>query len=159
MRLLIQLFVLLPKSSVLKKSSKLGMWRQDREEQMSEWLLLSMTSVSIIVQCWYCQLCISRTADWLDFLQLQLEVQNQQGGQMRGSALSVWRILWHVKWLVRKIQFFYLIFVVPCIMINSEINPTRCNNCVYSSQWLYFTCFGSQFHPSSGVQCCIWPFR
>ena len=35
-----------------------------------------------------------------------------------------------------------LIFVVPCIMINSEINPTRCNNCVYSSQWLYSTCFG-----------------
>ena len=23
-----------------------------------------------------------------------------------------------------------LIFVVPCIMLNSEINPTRCNNCV-----------------------------
>ena len=36
----------------------------------------------------------------------------------------------------------YLIFVVPCIMLNSEINPTRCNNCVYSSQWLYSTCFG-----------------
>ena len=42
---------------------------------------------------------------------------------------------------------------------NSEIIPTRCNNCVYSSQWLYSTCFGWQFHPSSGVQCCIWPFR
>ena len=40
-----------------------------------------------------------------------------------------------------------------------EIIPTRCNNCVYSSQWLYSTCFGWQFHPSSGVQCCIWPFR
>ena len=24
-----------------------------------------------------------------------------------------------------------LIFVVPCIMLNSEINPTRCNNCVF----------------------------
>ena len=34
------------------------------------------------------------------------------------------------------------IFVVPCIMLNSEINPTICNNCVYSSQWLYSTCFG-----------------
>ena len=34
---------------------------------------------------------------------------------------------------------------------NSEIHPTRCNNCVYSSQWLYSTCFGWQFHPSSGV--------
>ena len=41
-----------------------------------------------------------------------------------------------------------LIFVVPCIMLNSEIIPTRCNNCVYSSQWLYSTCFGRQFHPS-----------
>ena len=40
-----------------------------------------------------------------------------------------------------------LIFVVPCIMLNSEIIPTRCNNCVYSSQWLYSTCFGRQFHP------------
>ena len=64
-------------------------------------------------------------------------------------------------------QNIFLIFVVPCIMLNSEINPTRCNNCVYSSQWLYFfsrcnncvyssqwlysTCFGWQFHPSSGV--------
>ena len=37
---------------------------------------------------------------------------------------------------------FSLIFVVPCIMLNSEIIPTRCNNCVYSSQWLYSTCFG-----------------
>ena len=37
-----------------------------------------------------------------------------------------------------------LIFVVPCIMLNSEIIPTRCNNCVYSSQWLYSTCFGWQ---------------
>ena len=35
----------------------------------------------------------------------------------------------------------------------SEINPTRCNNCVYSSQWLYSTCYGWQFHPSSGVHC------
>ena len=52
-----------------------------------------------------------------------------------------------------------LIFVVLCIMLNSEINPTRCNNCVYSLQWLYSTCFGWQFHPSSGVQCCIWPFK
>ena len=33
------------------------------------------------------------------------------------------------------------------IMLNSEINPTSCNNCVYSSQWLYSTCFGWQFHP------------
>jgi len=31
----------------------------------------------------------------------------------------------------------HLIFVVPCIMLNSEINPRRCKNCVYSSQWLY----------------------
>ena len=38
-----------------------------------------------------------------------------------------------------------------------EISPTRCNNCVFYSQWLYSTCFGWQSHPSSGVQCCIWP--
>ena len=31
-----------------------------------------------------------------------------------------------------------LIFVVPCIMLYSgEISPTRCNNCVFYSQWLY----------------------
>ena len=40
---------------------------------------------------------------------------------------------------------------------SGEINPTRCNNCVFYSQWLYSTCFGWQSHPSSGVQCCIWP--
>ena len=32
-----------------------------------------------------------------------------------------------------------LIFVVPCIMLNSEIIPTRCNNCVYSSQCVELT--------------------
>ena len=36
-----------------------------------------------------------------------------------------------------------LIFVVPCIMLYiGEISPTRCNNCVFYSQWLYSTCFG-----------------
>ena len=36
-----------------------------------------------------------------------------------------------------------LIFVVPCIMLYSgEISPTRRNNCVFYSQWLYSTCFG-----------------
>jgi hypothetical protein len=38
-----------------------------------------------------------------------------------------------------------------------EISPTRCDNCVFYSQWLYSTCFGWQSHPSSGVQCSIWP--
>ena len=28
------------------------------------------------------------------------------------------------------------------IQEDSQIIPTRCNNCVYSSQWLYSTCFG-----------------
>ena len=60
---------------------------------------------------------------------------------------------------IRDIHIMTLIFVVPCIMLNSEMIPTRCNNCVYSSQWLYSKCFGWQFYPSSGVQCCIWPFR
>ena len=40
-------------------------------------------------------------------------------------------------WRLTKYTKNNLIFVVPCIMLNSEINPTRCNNCVYSSQWLY----------------------
>ena len=49
-----------------------------------------------------------------------------------------------------------LIFVVPSIMLySSEISPTRCNNCVFSPQWLYSTCFGRQSHPSSGVGCCV----
>ena len=53
---------------------------------------------------------------------------------------------------------FNLIFVIPCIMLyRGEISPTRCKNCVFYSQWLYCTCFGWQSHPSSGVQCCIWP--
>ena len=38
------------------------------------------------------------------------------------------------------------------LISHSEINPTRCNNCVYSSQWLYSTYFGWHFHPSSGVR-------
>ena len=46
------------------------------------------------------------------------------------------------KWQAVLDKLMNLIFVVPCIMVNSEIIPTRCNNCVYSSQWLYSTCFG-----------------
>ena len=46
------------------------------------------------------------------------------------------------KWRAKVNTVMNLIFVVPCIMLISEINPTRCNNCVYSSQWLYSTCFG-----------------
>ena len=46
----------------------------------------------------------------------------------------------------------FLIFVVPNIMLySSEISPTRCNNCVFYSQWLYSTCFGRQSHLSSRV--------
>ena len=50
-------------------------------------------------------------------------------------------------------------FLGRTLLHDSEIIPTRCNNCVYSSQWLYSTCFGWQFHPSSGVQCCMWPLN
>ena len=42
------------------------------------------------------------------------------------------------------------------IFILNSCSP-RCNNCVFYSQWLFSTCFGWQSHPSSGVQCCIWP--
>jgi len=42
------------------------------------------------------------------------------------------------------------------MLYSGEISPTR-YNCVFCSQWLYSTCFGWQSHPSSGVQCCIWP--
>ena len=44
-----------------------------------------------------------------------------------------------------------------CRGCSGEISPTRYKNCVFYSQWLYSTCFGWQSHPSSGVQCCIWP--
>ena len=40
----------------------------------------------------------------------------------------------------------------PVLPYSGEISPTRCNNCVFYSQWLYSTCFGWQSHPSSGVQ-------
>ena len=43
--------------------------------------------------------------------------------------------------VTRFLHFF--IFVVPCIMLYSgEMSPTRCNNCVFYSQWLYSACFG-----------------
>ena len=42
----------------------------------------------------------------------------------------------------------YLIFVVPCIMIFSgEISPTRCNNCVFYSQWLLLYMFRVTISP------------
>ena len=43
-------------------------------------------------------------------------------------------------WLPREIM--YLSLHLLDILLYSEIIPTRCNNCVYSSQWLYSTCFG-----------------
>ena len=54
-------------------------------------------------------------------------------------------------------QFFDVNFIILEPSLGCEISPTRCNNCVFYSQWLYSTCFGWQSHPSSGVQCCIWP--
>jgi hypothetical protein len=54
-------------------------------------------------------------------------------------------------WKIRRKAKLVCVFVFVCfskrslkqlISSNSEINPTRCNNCVYSSQWLYSTCFG-----------------
>ena len=30
----------------------------------------------------------------------------------------------------------------PRTLYIGEISPTRCNNCVFYSQWLYSTCFG-----------------
>ena len=104
MTLLIQLSVLLPKLSVLRESSKWGVWRHGREGQMSQWLLLSVPLVTMNVQCWYCQWCIARTTCWLELLKLQLQVQTQLVGQMRGSAWTAWRIVSHLKGLVRKIQ-------------------------------------------------------
>ena len=38
---------------------------------------------------------------------------------------------WSFKYSSSTLWIKNLIFVVPCIMLNSEINPTRCNNCVY----------------------------
>jgi len=64
-----------------------------------------MPSVSMFVQCWCYQKCISRTIYWVVRLQVKLEVQTQQDGQIRSSFLSTWNILWHVKCLARKIQF------------------------------------------------------
>ena len=58
-------------------------------------------------------------------------------GKVSGDTTRGWKLLDHLSDLSSN-----LIFVVPCIMLNSEIIPTRCNNCVYSSQWLYSTCFG-----------------
>ena len=53
----------------------------------------------------------------------------------------------------------FLIFVVPSIMLyNSEISPTRCNNCVF------ILCNGFTLHVSGDnlthhqeYICCIWP--
>ena len=53
-----------------------------------------------------------------------------------------------------------LIFVVPCIMLNSEINPTRCNNCVFilrNGFTLHVSGDNSTHHQE--YICCIWPFR
>ena len=37
-----------------------------------------------------------------------------------------------------------ILYLFDRTSLYSEINPTRCNNCVYSSKWLYSTCFGWQ---------------
>jgi len=33
------------------------------------------------------------------------------------------------------------------MLYSGEVSPTRCNNCVFYSQWLYSTCFGWDCHP------------
>ena len=93
-----------------------------------------------------------------------------------GPVLPSFAKIGPVMWMVLLVDWKMASIIVPFQAMNAcrgwevqihlfltsfsgEVIPTRCNNCVYSSQWLYSTCFGWQFHPSSGVQCCIWPFR
>ena len=66
-------------------------------------------------------------------------------GHLTLCKLYNWNIQTHEELIIR-VQLHMLIL-------------TDISSCVYSSQWLYSTCFGWQFHPSSGVQCCIWPLR
>jgi len=35
-----------------------------------------------------------------------------------------------------------VVVVIVVVVYSGEISPTRCNNCVFYSQWLYSTCFG-----------------
>jgi len=51
-----------------------------------------------------------------------------------------------------------LIFVVPCIMLNSEMIPTRCDNCVYSSQWLYYTCRVKPLRRINAIVASCWNY-
>ena len=87
--------------------------------------------------------------DWSD-LSCETQLFNQKRRTVDVDKFGDKRLVVQKLHLLHVQTFMNLIFVVPCIMLNSEINPTRCNNCVYSSQWLYSTCFGWQFHPSSG---------
>jgi len=75
-------------------------------------------------------------------------------GSLRAFSMncSLWNILYMVQ-EGRKTFVKYrmaLIFVVPCIMLNSEINPTRCNSCVYTClpEAIYSVCT-----PDDGWNC------
>ena len=69
----------------------------------------------MFVQCWCYQKCISRTTYWMVRLQVKLEVQTQQDGQIRSSFLTIWNILSHVKCLARKIQFTWFWIITSSI--------------------------------------------
>ena len=55
------------------------------------------------------------------------------------NAVSVTMEHWNVGHRVFAVEQVFLKTVIP---YSGEISPTRCNNCVFYSQWLYSTCFG-----------------
>ena len=62
----------------------------------------------------------------------------------RGKAIE-----WEVPWapepdstFLRREKSFAFPGFKPQFLYIGEISPTRCNNCVFYSQWLYSTCFG-----------------
>ena len=57
------------------------------------------------------------------------------------SACNKWRTAERILFEFDFKEFYRNIFI-HSKFDSSEIIPTRCNNCVYSSQWLYSTCFG-----------------
>lgn len=85
MRLIIWLFMLLPKLSLLRDQ---GIGECDIRGEKVKCHNDCCCKYSMFLQCWYFQECILRTTCLLVLLQLHLGVQTPLVGQMRGCLLT-----------------------------------------------------------------------
>ena len=125
-----------------RKVTRLAMLCTNRKRCSALHMAVRLTPAIDSVQVWTCYSCYVQVWTCYNCYAIVESIWSEVVCEVRyeNGPAKVWATLCHqILYKAWRIRYF-----------DSEINPTRCNNCVYSSQWLYSTCFRWQFHPSSG---------